>query len=608
MTATFDPAPPTRQQRADRSRRDNKQHRSAVAVWTDFADLVVGQDYTVVAALQAVGRQESAYIRWRQRNPEWRARFDAAREERRKHLDGDKVVEIVGQLTFAEFRTHFLKHPSPWFQLLVIDKYETLPLAHIALFLFPPNHGKTTLWEDYVTWKHCYWPEWRAGSGCETLPQANKILERVMARLEPTGPFPEIPERFGPFAPQFGDLRGERRLNQPWSGDHYNIFAKRDQDERDYNHVALGWRSAVRSTRLDHLHLDDFQSERSLNQTPQMFDTYKGDWLSRTDVFGRNTVNMTRVGEGDLAEAMKNAWDGEEFFHVIELPAIVTDPESEEQEPLWKERFTMDQLDLIRRRDPEKFDRDYMHNPRSKAAAVFKDEAIAQCCNLERKVGPPQANGAIVWLSLDPAYRPGKNFIMAADISVPDRLRILGGVEDTKFTCNEDIMERLDEQCYLYGADGRFPIEYLVIEAKNFQAGLARDERLLELAQRHGAEPIEHLTGINKYDDEIGVRSMATSFVKGEIDLPYALDPDTRDFTDMVIKQLKRWRPYKRGTELRQDAVMALWFLWIQWRMRHGFLKEPGRREQPSAWQTKGLPWQTTSTGLLVPRKWTGWQ
>ena len=108
----------------------------------------------------------------------------------------------------------------------------------------------------------------------------------------------------------------------------------------------------------------------------------------------------------------------------------------------------------------------------------------------------------------------------------------------------------------------------VVIEAMVFQKGLSRDERLIEMTDKYGFRVREHLTGVNKYDETIGIPSMALSFMRGEIDIAYADDPVTRHQADELIRQLKSWRPLVKGTKLRQDRVMALWFIWILWRQR----------------------------------------
>jgi hypothetical protein len=136
----------------------------------------------------------------------------------------------------------------------------------------------------------------------------------------------------------------------------------------------------------------------------------------------------------------------------------------------------------------------------------------------------------------------------------------------------------------------------VVVETMNFQRGLARDERFKELSDKYGFAMREHLTNINKYDENIGVASMVTTFIKREVDIPYAPDDHTRDIADQFRHQLLRWRPGIRGSILRQDQVMAMWFPWIVWQQR--------RRTHPvsgATFKAHGLPWKPTNTGLLVP-------
>jgi hypothetical protein len=137
----------------------------------------------------------------------------------------------------------------------------------------------------------------------------------------------------------------------------------------------------------------------------------------------------------------------------------------------------------------------------------------------------------------------------------------------------------------------------VVVEAMNFQRGLSRDERLMEMQRHYGFATREHLTGLNKYDEDIGVASMVTSFIKGEIELPWADDDLTRNEIGELIRQLKAWKPRARGSKLRQDRVMALWFIWILWRNRW---KAENVGDVGSAWQ-RDVPWKGTRMGLIVP-------
>jgi len=133
----------------------------------------------------------------------------------------------------------------------------------------------------------------------------------------------------------------------------------------------------------------------------------------------------------------------------------------------------------------------------------------------------------------------------------------------------------------------------LVIEAMNFQRGLARDERLREMQQHYGFAVREHLTGLNKYDENVGVPSMVTSFIKGDIVLPWAADDYTRNEVGELIRQLKAWKPKARGNKLRQDRVMALWFAWILWQSRWKATPDGGHGE---GWK-RHVPWGRAKSG-----------
>lgn len=126
----------------------------------------------------------------------------------------------------------------------------------------------------------------------------------------------------------------------------------------------------------------------------------------------------------------------------------------------------------------------------------------------------------------------------------------------------------------------------LVVEANNFQKGLARDDRLIALKNRFGFLMKEHVTSSNKYDNEIGIASMAGDWEAGKLLLPYANDPNTRTAMDEFLRQLRTWRPGASGKALRQDRVMCMWFAWIWWTEHRHRLNR-----KPTSWHRQGLPY-----------------
>jgi len=536
----------------------------------------------IEAACRIAGVTRSAYDKWRQRIPDFAERADAVRHEALQR--GDQPWDG----SFASFRGQFFDHMSPWFHIQAIDAYENTLPGNLTVILWPPEHGKTTLAEDYFCYKLATNPEFRITVGSEGQDMARKILSRIRSRMEPLGPYPRYVAKFGPFVPQ---NQSGRKTAQSWGADYFDVFKKQRFDERDYSMVGLGWRSKIAGTRTDHLHIDDIQSRVSLNLTEQMFEVFRQDWLTRPGENGRTTINGTRVGEDDFYQRVMEEIDSD-LLQVIKFPAIITNKQGE-PEPLWPEMFTMEKLDRIRRKvGEEAWSRNYMQEPSSSMSATFTDDSIQKCLNPLRSVNHEPPKNCSIYIGLDPAL--GSNNCVVAATPHEGKLKILFVREDTGLTRNEQILGVVEDavlQCMRNGAS----VSDVVIEAMVFQKGLSRDERLVEMTNRYGFRVREHLTGVNKYDETIGVPSMALSFMRGEIDIPYADDKSTRHMVDQLIRQLKAWRPLKRGTRLRQDQVMALWFIWILWRQR-----KQSFDVDSSQFNFKGLPWKASLSSSKV--------
>ncbi|MEO1842304.1 MAG: hypothetical protein ABGY21_12480 [Pseudomonadota bacterium] len=532
-------------------------------------------------SLAIVGVTRSAYEKWRQRIPEFAAKVDAIRL---KFAQEGPPEESGG--TFEDFRFEHFGHSSPWFHIAAIDAYEKTPPGNITLILWPPEHGKTTLAEDYFCYKLATNPQFRITVGSEGQDMARKILGRIRSRMEPHGPFPGYVAKYGPFVPQ---NQSGRKTAQPWGADYFSVFKKSRHDERDYSMVSLGWRSKIAGTRTDHLHIDDIQSRVSLNLTEQMFEIFRQDWLTRPGENGRTTINGTRVGEDDFYERVMLQID-EDILKVIRFPAIVNNA-NDEPEPLWPEMFSMEQLDRIRRKvGEEAWSRNYMQEPSSSLTATFTDDSIKKCLHPLRSTLHDPPKDCTVYIGLDPALG-GNNCVMAATPH-EDKLKILFLREDIGLTRNEQILGIVEDailRCNKNGAS----VSDVVIEAMVFQKGLSRDQRLIEMTDQYGFRVREHLTGMNKYDETIGIPSMALSFMRGEIEIPYADDAPTRHQADELIRQLKSWRPLMRGTHLRQDRVMALWFIWILWRQRRAAFQV-----DTSQFDYKALPYSKRRVGI----------
>ncbi len=542
-------------------------------------------------ALKAGGMSYSTYKRNRERFRVWAANVDLARTNTRAQTgkyDG----------TPQGFVRHYFGMEYSWHHLAWLQRIALVLPGNILWSLWPPEHGKTTTFVNYANQKLAEDPHHRFTIASEGVNISKKILKRIQHRMEPFGPSPGYVADFGPFAPQTGS---GRQVGQPWTTEYFDVYKKNTHDEGDYSVAAIGWKTSIVSTRADHLHFDDLQSTKTLAQTDIIEDWFRQDALTRTGEYGINTGANTRVGEDDIHSRIINDEELIEsgILDVLKYPAILTDPDTGEKRPLWPAKYSIEKLDRMRiKAKDEAWDRNYMQEPgaSTKDRRTFTAADVDACKDAAFSLTHHCETDSIVYVGLDPALG-GKNCVQAWEILADGRMLLRKIRERENLVRNEQIMDEL-KAVVRWCADAGAQVTDVVIEAKNFQAGLSRDERLEEMRREYGFQVQEHLTGLNKYDENIGVASMATSFVKREIVLPDAADDLTRDTVRELRKQLLAWKPYVKGTKLRQDQVMAMWFAWILWRNRR---KGSSTRRQLQGIRRPAMPFEMTPTGLILP-------
>jgi hypothetical protein len=112
----------------------------------------------------------------------------------------------------------------------------------------------------------------------------------------------------------------------------------------------------------------------------------------------------------------------------------------------------------------------------------------------------------------------------------------------------------------------------IIVESNAFQLFLTQDEEIRSFLAAKGIAYRPHHTSNNKQDPEFGVASLAPLFGTktkrdGQEALKHAKDnlielPDASnsEHVKKMIEQLITWQPGVRGSKLKMDAVMALWF------------------------------------------------
>lgn len=519
----------------------------------NFIHLIGKPGATIESVCAEVGVSKSAYWKWRSRYDRFASQVDAVRQDVHESPATARAVSAGTKYAggFQTFRLEFFGHGSPWFHIEIIAALEASLPGEITLITIPPEHGKTTTLEDWVCMKLALDPQFRITMGSEKQQHTRKSIKRIKTRMEEGGSV-EYRRQFGPFRAPRGD---PRRASQPWAADHFDVYKRGGFDERDYNMVGLGMGSAIAGSRTDFLLVDDPQSRHSLNQTEEMVQVFRQDWLSRPGSKGRTVILMTRQGEKDFANALIEAGI---IDHHIVLSAW-----TDVQGWLWPERYTEDEYGIMRRNvGEEAWELNYLQIARPLKSIVFDWLTIARGRNEMRTINDHVEPGTNVCLSIDPGYN-----VMgyAAAVLGMNQLQILDAHKEYNVKGTEGLIQHLEDGCQKYSRDGA-QIEKVIIETKAWQRGLATDTRILNLQQTYGFRIVPHETGLNKYDPDLGVPQIVHSLIRGEIDWPWADDGVTRQMLGQLEADMYRWRPYKKGKDLEQDALMAVWFLFLHWK------------------------------------------
>lgn len=446
---------------------------------------------------------------------------------------------------------------------------------------FIVTHNTTTI-EDWITFKLCIDKEFRITYGSEAQNMSRKALLRIRNRLEADSPFTRLVSDFGPFAPQ--KRTDDHKGHQPWGADFFDVYGRTKADERDYSLTALGFGSQIAGTRTDLLVGDDLISMKNVAQSEHWLEVFRQDWLTRPGVKGRTVIIGTRVANDDLYEMMIKEGI---IDHLIKFKAYDPDRTATHGSPwLWPEMYDEAGYAKLRKNVGEQaWQRNYQQAPRLAGDSTFTERMIETAQNPMRSVisaVPADAIGIV--LGLDPGY--GTNAIISCAANV-EKLWVLGGRVDHGLTNSSQIFARCETQATEH-ATRTCPWLHLTIEDKAFQKGLLDDEAMEDVQRRHGFTVAGHTTGAEKNDPLIGIPAIARDFLRGVIELPGADDEDTERFLTSFTDELLAWRPFKKGTVLQQDLVMAFYFAWLWWRR---YRETMDTRSNGLDVQASGLPW-----------------
>lgn len=530
---------------------------------------------TVAEACERVGVAPGTYTQWRSRHEDFRLRVERVRSGMRPDDDTDVDSDFISRRRYYFGYETFTHHKR------IIDAIEDTPDGGITLIIVPPEAGKTTLLDDWVCDKVALEPNTRILYVSETTdPQspAAKVLSVFKGRMveadyeDPdTNYATHIPEwhaRYGPFHDPTLDR------DKPWNARYCKVH-KAASGRKDYTFQVAGWRSKVYGARCDWLIFDDVQSAEGIGDTDRILDRMRKTFFSRVGRKGKTVFIGTRVGVGDVYERLAEEIP-DRMIRVIQIPALDEHGNSYCPE-MWPTEALEDKRAIV---GEEGWLTAYMMQPQAAGATTFTEDLLdlARDDTLHYGGRDPSLISLTI-AGLDPALGGGNAVVVAQTTAT--QFRVLAAQVDYGLARNEDIYAVIRSMC-------RYRFTELVVEKNSQQRGIARDDRLKELAKTFGFKITEHETGQNKWDFIFGVGAMAGSFIKGEIRFPDATKA-CRKSMEHLRTELLAWRPNVDPKLLRQDLVMALWFTWLGWMRKR---KKQKREDADPSWRMGGTPWR----------------
>lgn len=505
----------------------------------------------------------------------WRSNDNAFREAsdlvmRTRFLTKHKPDDIPDK-EFVGFRKKYFGFDSPPVHIEIADQLEHSDLGSINMVLIPPFFGKTTIITDWCCYAIAQNPNIRILYVSETSKLAAKVLGRIKRRMIEPRITPEYQEAYGPFYSP-----GQERIGKPWTDSFITVFQS-DHDEQDYTFEATGWDSQIYGIRSDLIILDDFQTLRrsSPDVTEKMLERFQQDIITRIDqTEGRIVIVGTRVAQKDFYIQLI---DQEIIDKPIVRPALDFRGRS-----LWPDKWPVEALETQKKRvGPKVWARAYMMTPAEDGSATFDEPTVNDCKRDDLALPVPVASDTDVWAGIDPAI-DGYTALCAASISY-DHMRLLRMERYLQLATGEAILDRI------YTLWERTKFTRLHVEAVSFQKALARDERLDAMRRACGFVVVEHQTNRNKNDETFGVARMASSFIAGEVEIPWG-DEVTRNHFEWWVRELLDWRATIPARLRVQDGVMAFWFVWLRWQQ----FRASQRNTQGHRVRSEGMPYKPT--------------
>lgn len=564
--------------------------------------LQVRQGRTIEDALKVIGRSRSWYDQQRKNVEGYSVMVDGARLRKADAAQESRKSDIQ----FSEFSKKYL-YTTVWPHMQnVVDLMEGRDPSCLhdsmiyergsaglgrVLVNVPPNHSKSmTVTINYVTYRIVKDPNISVMIVSKTQNQAKKFLYAIKQRL--THP------RYADMQVAFGPADGFRATADQWTATQIYLGGEgRDSGEKDPTVEAVGIGGQIYGNRANLIILDDTVVLSNANQYEAQMDWIRQEVASRLPPDGGQLLVVgTRVASVDLYRELRNPdhyTDGEVPWTYLAMPAVLEYADKAEGwDTLWPkseqplsdhdtqdadgmyERWSGKRLEKVRNEvGPAKWSLVYQNQDIAEDA-IFDPTCVRGAVNGMRKPGaliagaaghPADPQNFYRVIGLDPAMR-GETAAVAYAVDRRSHKRYVMDVLIMKSPTPAAIRDLIKSWADIYRP------HVVIVESNAFQLFLTQDEEIIRFLATRGIAYRPHFTGNNKTDPEFGVASLAPLFGtktlrEGQVTTKHNKDnlielPDSSQYEAIkkMIEQLITWQPGVRGSKLKMDAVMALWF------------------------------------------------
>lgn len=406
------------------------------------------------------------------------------------------------------------------------------PKIRKLLVVVPVQHGKTTIIEQGSVHQFCKDPNSRIIGVARSQRHGDERAYAVQQMLIDDELYPELHEKWGSW------ISKPERREKPWGTRSFYIRGRKDA-QRSPSMSWYGIQTDTYGARADLILLDDIDSP-SLGplERDKYVRTINGAISTRLAPGGKMVYIGTRCGIGDVIEQLKATGE----WHVVEMQALSSD-----EEPLWPEMFTAEDLLKIRTARPVEFELMYQNNPSPEGTMIFTPTLVD---NAKGQFSSAPSDWEF-WTSLDPASSGRAAIVTVGHNPSTREMRVVD--------CEIRVNPRHDGLVSMVRTQlARHQPKWVVIEAQGGSNLFSDVPEVKDLIYDEGARLIPfQTTGQNKHDPAFGIPLLAREMERGRLRI--ANDEAAVEKMRPLINDLLGWQP-QMTSKRRYDSVMALWF------------------------------------------------